>query len=111
LPPVSNDVAVDGYRVVLFASPHAGTETKLSFRITRDGRPVELDPYLGARGHLVALRVGDLAYSHVHPSEQAADGEVQFLSEFATAGTYRLFLQFNADGAIHTTPFTFEVPR
>ena len=43
----------------------------LKLRVTRDGRPVtDLQPYLGAYGHLVALRGGDLAYLHVHP-----DGE------------------------------------
>ena len=36
--------------------------------VTRDGEPVtDLQPYLGAFGHLVAIRDGDLAYLHVHP--------------------------------------------
>ena len=26
-----------------------------------------MEPYLGAKGHLVALREGDLAYLHIHP--------------------------------------------
>ena len=35
----------------------------------RDGRPVSdrLEDYLGAKGHLVALRAADLAFLHVHP--------------------------------------------
>lgn len=112
LPAVSRVANVDGYRVALTASPHAGIETQMSFLITRDGHSVRLDPYVGARGHLVALRVGDLAYSHVHPSDaQNANSALQFMSEFETAGAYRLFLQFNAGGAVHTAPFTFEVPR
>lgn len=112
LPAVSRVANVDGYRIALTASPHAGTETEMSFRITRDGQSVRLDPYVGARGHLVALRVGDLAYSHVHPADaQDPNSALKFMSEFETAGTYRLFLQFNADGAVHTVPFTFEVPR
>jgi hypothetical protein len=112
LAPVSRLAVVDGYRIALSASPHAGAETKMSFHITRGERPVRLDPYVGARGHLVALRVGDLAYSHVHPSDELKPaGELEFMSEFATAGAYRLFLQFNAGGAVHTVPFTFEVAR
>ena len=31
--------------------------------------PSQVEPYLGAGGHLVALREGDLAYLHVHPTE------------------------------------------
>ena len=38
-----------------------------------DGEPVtDLQPYLGAYGHLVALRDGDLAYLHVHPDGSPA---------------------------------------
>ena len=61
--PERTDVdTTDGYRVELDA--HDG---KLGFAITRDGKPVETEPYLGAGGHLVALREGDLAFLHVHP--------------------------------------------
>ncbi len=40
-------------------------------KVSRDGEPVnDLQPYLGAYGHLVALRSGDLAYLHVHPERR-----------------------------------------
>ena len=43
--------------------------------MSRDGRPVtDLQPYLGAFGHLVALRSGDLAYLHVHPADDGDAG-------------------------------------
>ena len=42
----------------------------MSLTLERDGRPVtDLEPYLGAYGHLVAMRAGDLGYLHVHPEE------------------------------------------
>jgi hypothetical protein len=111
LPPVARVATVDGYRVELEGAPRAGAEAELAFRITRGGA-AELDPYLGARGHLVALRVGDLAYSHVHPlAGDHAGGAVRFATEFHTPGTHRLFFQFNSGGAIHTVPFTVEVAR
>jgi hypothetical protein len=112
LPPVTRVAAVDGYRVELDGAPRAGAEAELAFQVARGGAAPRLDPYLGARGHLVALRVGDLAYSHVHPLDSDDEaGEVRFATEFATAGTHRLFFQFNADGAVHTVPFTVEVGR
>ena len=83
----------------------AGAE--MAFDVTRNGRPVAVEQYLGAKGHLVALRQGDLAFLHVHPDE----GRPTFMATFPTAGTYRLFLQFRAAGRVHTAAFTREVAR
>jgi hypothetical protein len=81
----------------------------LRFTVTRDGRPVRPQPYLGAGGHLVALREGDLAFLHVHPEEHAHDGdEIAFETTLPTAGRYRLFLQFRDAGRVHTVAFTTE---
>ena len=85
----------------------AGREVGLDFSVTRDGRAVETEPYLGARGHLVALREGDLAFLHVHPDEDA----LAFMAEFPSAGRYRLYLQFKHEGRVHTAAFTQEVSR
>ena len=90
----------EGFTVTLSTKQlRAGKEGDLDFTVPRDGRPVAgIEPYLGARGHLVALREGDLAYLHVHPhdGEQPA-GVVPFSADFASAGSYRLFLQFQVE--------------
>ena len=104
--------AGDGYEVRLDAGrPAAGREAELRFTVTRDGETVATEPYLGAGGHLVALREGDLAFLHVHPEEGAHGEAVAFMSEFPSAGRYRLYLQFKHDGRVHTAAFTQEVPR
>ena len=82
----------------------AGQEAALRFTVLRDGKPVQVQPYLGANGHLVALREGDLAFLHVHPAKG-----VEFESTFPTTGRYRLFLQFKHEGRVHTAAFTQEV--
>jgi hypothetical protein len=76
--------------------------------MTRHGRPVtDLEPYLGAYGHLVALHAPDLAYSHVHPDgEDRRAGAITFDVELDEPGTYRLFLQFQTRGRVHTVAFT-----
>jgi hypothetical protein len=108
LPAPAGSVTVDGMRVALTRGPsRAGAEAQLGFAVTRGGRPVAVEPYLGARGHLVALREGDLAFLHVHPD---AD-RLRFMATFPSAGRYRLFLQFKAGGRIHTAAFTQEVAR
>jgi hypothetical protein len=95
---------VDGYTVVLTGELAAGAASELTLGISRDGRPVtDLQPYLGAYGHLVALREGDLAYLHVHPHDGRA---VAFGARFPSAGRYRLFLQFQHEGRVHTAAFT-----
>lgn len=97
--------SVDGH-----SDAHAGEETSLRFKVSRDGEPAVLQPYLGAGGHLVALREGDLAFLHVHPTGDAGkDGSVEFEATFPTAGNYRLFLQFKVGGELQTVAFTEEV--
>jgi hypothetical protein len=105
--PEPTAVSDGGYDVQLDAG-HArpGEEADLRFTITKDGVPVDTEPYLGAGGHLVALREGDLAFLHVHPT---SDDAVRFAATFPTEGRYRLFLQFKHDGRVQTVAFTQEV--
>ncbi len=110
----SKVATVDGYTVTLVGRLDAARTSDLAFTVTTaDGKPVnDLQPYLGAYGHLVALRVGDLAYLHVHPEGSPGDGhtppgpDVAFHAEVPTAGTYGLFLDFEVDGVVHTAAFT-----
>ena len=87
-----------------------GAGDDVRFTVTRGGQAVHVEPYLGADGHLVALREGDLAYLHVHPVEgEGHDDSIRFGAEFPTPGRYRLFLQFKHEGEVHTAAFTKEV--
>jgi hypothetical protein len=110
LPAPSLHASADGYDVELQrpAQPTAGQEAQLTFRITRGGRPIrDLQPYLGAYGHLVALHTPDLAYSHVHPDgTDRRGGAITFDTEFHAPGRYRLFVQFRTGGRVHTAAFT-----
>jgi hypothetical protein len=97
--------AGDGYGVELDRGRAvAGKESTLRFTVLREGRPVRVQPYLGADGHLVALRQGDLAFLHVHPTESGQG--ITFDSTFPTPGNYGLFLQFKVDGRVHTAAFS-----
>lgn len=112
LPPVSQTAEVDGYTVTLAGDLVAGQTSGVTLSVAEDGQPVQdLQPYLAAYGHLVALRTSDLAYLHVH-ADGAGDGrtaagpEVPFAVEVPTAGSYRLFLDFQHDGVVRTAAFT-----
>jgi len=120
LPEPTTSDSDGGYDVELRDDAMAKRESELTFVVSLAGQPAEnLEDYLGAKGHLVALRDGDLAYLHVHPTaghDDQAEGhdhenEVSFAATFPSAGRYRLFLQFKTEGEIRTVAYTMEVPR
>ena len=83
--------------------------------VSRDGQPVTtLEPYLGAFGHLVALRDGDLAYLHVHPHGDApaagetSGPEVVFEATIPNPGRYLLYFDFQVDGQVHSAPLVLD---
>ena len=84
------------YTVTLKGDLIPGRTSMLTLSIAKDGKPVtDLQPYLAAYGHLVALRDGDLAYLHVHPDGAPGDGRtapgpnITFYAEVPSAGTSR----------------------
>jgi hypothetical protein len=105
--------APGGYEVTLDGVLEPGRSSPVTLTVTRHGQPVrDLQPYLGAYGHLVALRSGDLGYLHVHPDGAPRDGTTEpgpgitFHIEVPSTGTYRLFLDFQHDGQVRTAQFT-----
>ncbi|WP_227356759.1 FixH family protein [Haladaptatus salinisoli] len=111
-PDSSRRATAEGYAVELLADRiAAGERTRLAFEVRRDGERVSrLGEYLGALGHLVALREGDLAYLHVHPeATDPESGRVEFDARFPTPGRYRLFFQAKPDGVLVTTRFDVRI--
>ncbi|MGA4996056.1 hypothetical protein [Nonomuraea bangladeshensis] len=108
LPHVSRTATVGDYTVNLAGNLVPGRSSKLTLTVSKNGKPVtDLQPYLGAYGHLVALRAGDLAYLHVHPEESEQAGpEITFYAEVPSVGNYRLFLDFQHDDQVRTASFT-----
>ncbi len=113
LPEPSNTAVVDGYTVTLDGRLTPGEESELTLSVSRNGQPVtDLQPYLAAYGHLVALRDGDLAYLHVHPAGEPGDGttapgpDITFYATAPSVGSYRLFLDFQHGDVVRTAEFT-----
>ena len=126
--PAGQATTATGYTVHLSESLGARGPV-LSFHVARDGQSVELQDYLAAKGHLVALREGDLAYVHTHPGGGGGGhggahaghagahaghgatpgGAVPFETAFPSGGRYRLFFQFKHEGRVHTAAFTHQV--
>ncbi|CAO5184737.1 Secreted protein [Frankia sp. AiPs1] len=122
LPAPSSTAMVDGYTLRL-ATPHGapkfGTSTPLTVTVTRGGRPVtDLEPYLASFAHLSAFHERDLAFAHLHPIGSGATGPgatggggptLTFAAELPRAGAWRVYLQFRAEGELHTAALTLMV--
>jgi hypothetical protein len=113
-PPVdTSDKTADGLRVTLAASePIAGREQLLTFEVkdAASGKDVtDLEPFLGAPGHLLIVGSDLLTAAHSHPVAEltgAAGPDVVFQVLFPRAGVYRMWVQFQRAGRIVTAPFT-----
>ena len=111
--PPSRVAEVDGYQVRLDGELVPGGPSQVFATVSLNGAAVtDLEPYLGAFGHLVVLRQSDLAYLHVHPdaatpgpADRSGPG-VAFTAEVPTPGGYRLFFDFQHGGVVRTTEFT-----
>ncbi|GAA2884944.1 hypothetical protein Acy02nite_18250 [Actinoplanes cyaneus] len=105
LPAASDRATVAGLTVTYEGKPDTKAVQPLLMTVT--GGAVE--PYLGAFGHLVVLRQGDVAYLHVHPEQQLVDGKVKFWVTAPSPGAYRMFFDFQVAGQVHTAEWTLEV--
>ncbi|MFC4782846.1 heavy metal translocating P-type ATPase [Nocardioides sp. MAHUQ-72] len=117
---------VDGVRVQLDGDPHVGETTDFTLRFTDEatGAPVDdLQPYLGAAGHVVVMRSDGSMFGHRHAETyddrdrpvNALPGtefgpELDLHVRFEVAGAYRLWGQFELeDGTVVTAPFVVHV--
>lgn len=121
-PSADRTTNVDGYTVKLrAASPLTSLRSQdLRVNISRDGKPVDdLEPFLGALGHLIVISEDRKQFVHSHPLEPArAAGdtskrrggpEVVFSAQFPAPGVYKAWAQFQHKGQVITAPFVIEV--
>jgi len=125
----NSKTAPDGpaYQIALMPMPAkivAGKPIKLRFQV-RDaaGQHVtDLEPYLGAMGHLVIVSSDTNTYLHAHPMAGGMEGtshgdhaaassspDVMFHTNFPTAGLYKAWGQFKHKGLIIAAPFVLRV--
>jgi hypothetical protein len=95
------------------------------------GQPVELEPYMGMRGHAMVMRDDASVFVHLHPAgtismaaqqrmsegldaghgvshsmgEEQLTSTVRFPFAFPTPGRYRVWVQVKIDGVVRTAAF------
>ncbi|MFE6741455.1 hypothetical protein [Streptomyces tubercidicus] len=114
LPTATKAAEADGYTVTVKGKPMAGMEHPMTVTITKGGKPVtDLQPYLDTYAHLTAFHQGDTAFAHLHPTTKVngdnGGPELSFNAELPTSGNWRLFLQFQTGGKLHTAALTLNV--
>ncbi len=126
---------VDGYSITLDTggSVTIGGSTTLTYTIRQLANPkdlrstktpvTDLEPYLGAMGHLIIVSQDRAQFVHSHPHEMksepdAASGvhsvadrgpRIEFAARFVAPGRYKAWAQFQHKGKVLTVPFVFDV--
>ncbi|MDP3725590.1 MAG: hypothetical protein Q8R36_00155 [bacterium] len=106
----------NGYIITIIPSSEpiaSQNDFGFTFEIKKNGMLVtNLEKYLGALGHTVVLREGDLQFIHAHPTQSPdvqQTGKITFMITFPEAGNYKLFSQFQHKGKIITSDFMVSV--
>ncbi|MFD9892899.1 hypothetical protein ACFWY9_26435 [Amycolatopsis sp. NPDC059027] len=115
LPAASAMTTVDGYTLTLGGDKlMAGMSHELTVTVSKDGKPVtDLQPYLDTYAHLTGFHAGDQAFAHLHPHGKAEGDHggpaLKFEATLPKAGDWRLFVQFQTGGVLHTAAVTLAV--
>lgn len=107
---------VEGKKVTLsFDHIMAGMTLHMNFTISdaTTNKPIKnLQPYLGAMGHAVALSGDAKKYLHIHPMTTEGNGpKVTFMTIFPEKGIYKIWGQFQHEGEVFTVPFVVNVAK
>jgi hypothetical protein len=94
--------------------PKKTTPFTLSLRKAETGEPItDLEPYLGALGHMVMIHEDAQTFVHAHPDERDAEngkhGDLTFLTRPPKPGRYRMWVEFQRGGKVNRVEFSVEV--
>lgn len=82
----------------------------LGATVSKDGKEIpadQLENYLGAKAHVVIIGLDGKEYMHVHPD--VANGKFDLHTTFEKPGMYKGWMQFQANGVVHTADFVLDV--
>lgn len=77
--------------------------TMLTFKLSGGSK---LEPYLGAKGHLFIASQDGKTFLHSHVMDKASSDDIlPFHTYFPKQGLYKLWLQYQMEGKVHTQSF------
>ncbi len=116
LSPGASEQVSGGLRIRMEApSPVPRRETGVRFHVSdaATNLPItDLEPYLGASGHLLIVNQDVTTAIHAHPEGATSSGPVvTFAPVFPAPGRYKVWAQFQRKGAVVTAAFVIDVPQ
>lgn len=114
-PSESLTTSVGGMKVTLEFSDELAPQTQMSMTYTftdeKTGEPItDLELYLGAVGHVVAIDKPTDQFIHIHPLNWASSGpQAVFGAAFPVSGLYKVWGQFQRNGKTFVVPFVIKV--
>jgi hypothetical protein len=116
VPRIQEDLAaktVDGLRARLETSmSKGGTKAVLRLVLTdaaSGAAATDLEPYLGAAGHLLIVNADLTQAVHAHPEAMTSGPDITFDVEFPSPGTFKLWAQVQRRGRVMTFPFVVRI--
>lgn len=104
--------------VKLEATPNpieAGGDVMLKYTLSTAAGPVtDVEPYLGAMGHLFIIHEDLVTLAHAHPKgpeptkDMRGGPVVEFHTVLPKAGKYKAWVQFQRQGRLYTMPWVVE---
>jgi len=115
IPPGALEQIVGGLRIRLETPslvPRRETVVRFHISDATTGSPVrDLQPYVGATGHLLIVSNDLTAAVHAHPEGATTGGPVvTFGPVFPLPGRYKSWVQFQRNGDVVTAAFVIDVP-
>lgn len=106
---------IDGYKILLENGNDFQTNRNqaLKLSIERGGSKIsanDLDQYLGANAHIVMIRKSDKEYLHIHPMTNAYF-PIYAETFIEKPGIYKVWVQFQINGKVHTADLTVNVEQ
>jgi len=116
IPDTNLTKTIDGLNITLsFDHIMAMMGLNMTFTIcdAATNKPItNLQPYLGAMGHAVAISKDLQEYLHIHPMTTKGNGpKVTFMTYFPKDGVYKIWGQFQYNGHVIVAPFVVNVPK
>ena len=111
---LTGETASGSIRVAFAQTEFAAGKTLRMACVVRDAKTGALvndvQPYLGALGHLILVHEDGETFVHSHPDEldpkAGKDGHLAFLARYPKPGRYRGWVQIQRAGVVETGPFT-----
>ena len=98
------DISIDN------SAANGPTRIVFSLLDSADTAVADLQPYMGAMGHLVIISADGKQFVHAHPTtdKKATDGKVEFEAHIVKPGIYKAWGQFQRADTVHIVPFVME---